>query len=189
MPAMLVGAPLCGGRSNALLKSFFEKILGAFGAECDDIYSVMGKMASEDKDDCGLAIDTRFCGTRTNPDMKGAITQITEDNFTPQQLTRGFLIGMCAELYSYYEQMKKLTGKNYTQLVGSGNGVRQNKVLQYYLEKAFGMPVEIPENTEEAAFGATVFANSSKTVDKEYSRLDCFNCRGNINGREIDNTR
>ena len=156
---LLVGAPLCGGRSYALLKSFFEKTLDCFGVTADNIYSVMDKMAVEDIDNCSLSVDTRFCGTRRDPDIKGAVLQITEDNFTPQQLTRGFLIGMCRELYSFYEQMEKLTGKKRTHLVGSGNGVRKNKILQYYLEETFKMPLEIPANTEEAAFGATAFVS------------------------------
>ena len=37
------------------------------------------------------------------------------------------------------------------------NAVRKNKILQHYLEETFKMPLEIPANTEEAAFGATVF--------------------------------
>ncbi len=155
---LLVGAPLCGGRSYALLKSFFEKTLDCFGVTADNIYSVMDKMTEEDTVSCSLSVDTRFCGTRREPDIKGAILQITEDNFTPQQLTRGFLIGMCRELYAFYEQMEKLTGYKRTQLVGSGNGVRKNKILQHYLEETFKMPIEIPANTEEAAFGATRFA-------------------------------
>lgn len=156
---LLVGAPLCGGRSYALLKSFFEKTLDCFGVTADNIYSVMDKMAVEDTDNCSFSVDTRFCGTRREPDIKGAILQITEDNFTPQQLTRGFLMGMCRELYAFYEQMEKLTGDKRTHLVGSGNGVRKNKILQHYLEETFKMPLEIPANTEEAAFGAAVFVS------------------------------
>ena len=86
---------------------------------------------------------------------------ITEENFTPQQLTRGFMLGMCNELYSFYEQMQELTGNTHVRLIGTGNGIRKNKVLQGYLEKVFGMPLTIPENTEEAAFGASVFAEKS----------------------------
>ena len=127
----------------------------------DNIYSVMDKMAVEDIDNCSLSVDTRFCGTRREPDVKGAVLQITEDNFTPQQLTRGFLIGMCRELYAFYEQMEKLTGEKRTNLVGSGNGVRKNKILQHYLEETFKMSIEIPANTEEAAFGATVFCQGT----------------------------
>ena len=159
---LLVGAPLCGGRSYALLKSFFEKTLAAFGFECKDIYSVMEKLAAETAESISLSVDTRFCGTRTEPDIKGAITGITEENFTPQQLTSGFLNGMCSELYSYYEQTERLTGKKHTKLIGSGNGIRQNKVLRHCLERTFGMPLEIPENTEEAAFGAAVFAGKGE---------------------------
>lgn len=161
---LLVGAPLCGGRSYALLKSFFEKTLQCFGVSGDKIYSVMDKMAAEDIDNCLLSVDTRFCGTRNKPDLKGSISQITEENFSPQQLTRGFLKGMCGELYSFYLDMEKLTGKRRTKLVGSGNGVRKNTILQYYLEQTFKMPISIPENLEEAAFGAAIFAEKAKKL-------------------------
>ena len=70
-------------------------------------------------------------------------------------------MGMCDELYSFYEQIKLFTGVNFTRLVGSGNGIRNNKVLQYYLKEKFGMPLKIPENNEEAAFGAAYFAGGS----------------------------
>lgn len=49
--------------------------------------------------------------------------------------------------------------KKCAHLVGSGNGVRKNKILQHYLEDTFKMPLEIPANTEEAAFGATAFVS------------------------------
>ncbi len=58
---------------------------------------------------------------------------------------------------SHVFEMEKLTGDKRTHLVGSGNGVRKNKILQHYLEETFKIPLEIPANTEEAAFGATVF--------------------------------
>ena len=109
----------------------------------------MDKMAAEDIDDCSLSVDTRFCGTRNEPDLKGSISQITEENFSSQQLTRGFLKGMCGELYSFYLDMEKLTGKRRTKLVDSGNGVRKNTIVQYYLEQTFKMPISIPENLEE----------------------------------------
>lgn len=159
---LLVGAPLCGGRSYALLKTFFEKTLDCFGVKEENIYSVMERIAAEDIDNCSLSVDTRFCGTRNEPDLNGAIMHITEDNFTPCQLTRGFLIGMCRELYSFYEEMEKFTSKGLKKLVGSGNGVRKNKILQHYLEQTFKMPLSIPENTEEAAFGAALFAEKGK---------------------------
>ena len=162
---LLVGAPLCGGRSYALLKNFFEETLKCFNVNCDDIYETMDKMAKVSGDDCNLTVDTRFCGTRNNPDIKGAVLEITEENFTPQQLTKGFLIGMCNELYSFYEQMKQVKSEGCTSLVGSGNGIRKNKALQHYLEKTFNMPLEIPKNTEEASYGAALFAESA---DSEY---------------------
>lgn len=155
---LLVGAPLCGGRSFALLQRFFAETLRCFGAENTDIYAVMNVMAAEEPGHCSLSVDTRFCGTRKDPAQTGSVIGITEENFTPQELTRGFLLGMCNELYSFYGQMKDLTGECHVKLVGAGNGIRKNRVLQGYLETIFKMPLTMPENTEEAAFGASIFA-------------------------------
>ena len=101
-----------------------------------------------------LKVDTRFAGTRTNSDIKGSIYNITTENFTPAQLTRGVLEGMAEELYSMYEKMEcQKQG-----VVGSGNGIRKNPALVKVFEEKFNSNVKIPAHFEEAAFGAALFA-------------------------------
>ena len=39
-------------------------------------------------------------------------------------------------------------------LVGSGNGIRRNKLLAEIISKFFNMPLNVPVNAEEAALGA-----------------------------------
>lgn len=156
---ILVGAPLCGGRSFALLKNFFNDCIRSFGLQQEHLYAYMDKMAELDPDNHQLIVDTRFCGTRSDPLLRGSITNIGLDNFTPPQLTRGFLYGMAHELYEFYSEMEPLLPHKTERLAGSGNAVRNSSVLRHYLTELFGMELCIPRHQEEAAFGAAIAAS------------------------------
>ena len=153
---LLAGSPLCGGRAYALLHRFFARCVERFGGDGRDVYDVMNDMAAEQPEDHSLVVNPRFCGTRNDPAMRGSVSEISEDNFTPEQLTRGVLWGMAAELHELYGQMPLPSPA--AGLVGSGNGVRKNLVLRRYLEEQFGLKLKLPAHWEEAAFGAAVFA-------------------------------
>ena len=162
---LLAGSPLCGGRAYALLHRFFARCAELFGGDGRDIYTVMNDMAAEQPEDHSLTVDTRFCGTRNDPALRGALSEISEDNFTPEQLTRGVLWGMTAELRGLYGEMPLLSPA--TGLVGSGNAVRKNPVLRRYLEEQFNLPLKLPVHREEAAFGAAVFAAAATGVYRD----------------------
>ena len=162
---LLAGSPLCGGRAYALLHRFFARCAELFGGDGRDIYTVMNDMAAEQPEDHSLTVDTRFCGTRNDPALRGALSEISEDNFTPEQLTRGVLWGMAAELRGLYGEMPLLSPA--TGLVGSGNAVRKNPVLRRYLEEQFNLPLKLPVHREEAAFGAAVFAAAAAGVYRD----------------------
>ena len=149
---LVVGAALCGGRAFAVLKDFYKELLSYY-AEVDDsvVYSIMDKMAEENGEP--LTVDTRFSGTRANKDILGSVTNISTENFTPQNLTLGVLLGMVTELYNLYKEM----GVNKTSLMGSGNGIRKNKPFIKLTEEKFGSPLKIPAHKEEAAYGAALF--------------------------------
>lgn len=155
---MFVGAPLCGGRSFALLHTFFKECAALFGGDTDNIYKVMDAIAEEDAADHPITVDTRFCGTRKNPDITGSINNITDTNFTPAHLVRGFLFGMAEELHALYSAMLPITDTPPTSIAGSGNAIRKSPVLRSYLEELFGLPMSIPAHREEAAFGSALFA-------------------------------
>ena len=159
---LLAGSPLCGGRAYALLHRFFARCVERFGGDGRDAYDVMNDMAAEQPDAHALIVDPRFCGTRNDPALRGSISGISEDNFTPEQLTRGVLWGMAAELHELYRQMPLPSPA--AGLVGSGNGVRKNPVLRQYLEEQFGLKLKLPAHREEAAFGAAVFAAAAAGV-------------------------
>ncbi|MBQ7961123.1 MAG: hypothetical protein IJ289_00875 [Clostridia bacterium] len=160
---ILVGAPLCGGRSFALLHKFFTECAEIFGGNKDDVYKNMDKIAEIRPDEHSLTVDTRFCGTRKIPDLKGAVTGITESNFNPAELTRGFLYGMASELYTLFDGF----GINGSVLVSSGNAVRKSSVLRHYLEELFGIKLYVPAHTEEASFGAAIFASVAAGIYKD----------------------
>ncbi len=175
---LIVGAALCGGRAYSMLKDFYKELLQAAGIEDVDVYAVMNQMLAEkkrafEKDGAGARmeadseedtqsknaapsgpkVDTRFAGTRKQPDVCGGISGITVNNFTPANLTYGFLDGMMEELFHMYVQM----GERRINLVGSGNGIRKNGALAKIAEGKFGGKLKVPAHMEEAAYGAALF--------------------------------
>lgn len=151
-----VGACLCGGKAYAVLSDFFAQVgKELFGVTNAKLYDAMDDLAC---DEAYLEVDTRFSGTRVNPQQRGAVKGIGVDNFTPSALITGTLAGMAQELELLYRQMKPHAAQDSRIIVGSGNGIRMNKPLCRIVEKKFGMPLIIPEHREEAAFGAVLFA-------------------------------
>ncbi len=154
------GSCLCGGRSYALLEKFFRQFAVKCGLEDKSYYDVLNSLAEDGIKNKKVAeIFATFAGTRENPNLRGKITNIGEDNFTPEAFSAGMLYGMANELFSLYQ---KMPNKQVTKLIASGNGVRKNPVLRQVLEDVFEMKLVIPEHTEEAAFGAAMFGYEAK---------------------------
>ena len=103
-------------------------------------------------------VDTRFQGTRSNPNITGSITGITSDNFTPGAFTVGVIRGIITELHDMYTAMKNVTGRNALAVVGSGNGLRKNEIMRRIAGEIFGLEVNIPKYQEEAARGCALCA-------------------------------
>lgn len=150
------GSALCGGRAYAMLEQLFRKYAVACGLKDTPRYDVLNAFAKEGvESDTVLNISTTFAGTRENPGLKGSILEIEEKNFTPKGFCAGVLYGMVEELYGMYQKMPH---NHIDRLVASGNGVRKNPVLQTVIESVFGLPLHLPDHTEEAAFGAALFS-------------------------------
>ncbi|MDF2614365.1 MAG: hypothetical protein K0S71_2151 [Clostridia bacterium] len=157
---ILVGSPLCGGRAYALLESFFREIAErASGKESPKLYNLMESLAGDfSKIHNPLKISTQFCGTRENPSLRGKISNLGTDNFTPGHFTVGVLQGMVQELNDLYQMMKLEQAIVPKMMIGSGNALRMNRVLQQMISEVFGMPLHIPVYKEEASYGAALFA-------------------------------
>jgi sugar (pentulose or hexulose) kinase len=156
---ILVGASLCGGWSYTCLQKFIQVTVREFaGTELsnEEIYNRMNVIAAETaKGASGISVDTRFSGTRLEPNIRGSISGIGVDNFTVANLSRGFVEGMVAELA---DMASIVSIKDFTRIIASGNAVRNNPVVSEVIESIFGLPCHISSNREEAALGAAYAA-------------------------------
>ena len=160
---ILVGASLCGGRAYAMLEQFYREIAAmGNGTGAGSLYAYMQEQAEafleKYGEDAAWKVDTAFSGTRSDPSRRGMITGIGVENFHPGAMTVGVIRGILEELHNQYEQMCRLTGKKAIHLAGSGNGIRRNPLMRKMAEKMFGMPMDVAEYEEEAAYGAAVCA-------------------------------
>lgn len=167
---LIAGSALCGGRAFAVLKEFYRKILSYIQpVEENDVYGIMAKMLASGAA-ATISVDTRFSGSRTDETIRGSITGISTENFTPEELTRGVLEGMTNELYDMYASM----GVKKSGVVGSGNGIRKNKALTQIAVDKFGSNVKIPCHTEEASFGAAMFGMLAAGICKTAAEAQGF---------------
>ena len=174
---LLTGAALSGGSSLTILKSFFEKTLQMFLPNItlseNNIYKIMtnadllNQIASTNALR-QLSVETCFSGTRQNPKKRGAIKNITADNFTPNELILGFLEGMVTELYEFRQKLPKDLQQNRYFIAGSGNALRKNNLLCQILESKFNLPLKLSACEEEAALGAAERAASLSDNQNSY---------------------
>lgn len=169
---LLAGSALCGGYAYSLMKRFFEEVLEmADTTSKRPIYELLNEAAAkayEEKNQ--VMVDTRFNGSRNHPELMGSVTGITVDTFRPGQLALGVLKGICEELYQHYVSLPEEL-KDAVFFVGSGNGVRMNPLLQKICCDRFGMEMKIPKYSEEAAYGASLFALLACEIKKNLSEV------------------
>jgi sugar (pentulose or hexulose) kinase len=161
---LLACAGLCGGRSYALLERFYrqvgEEVCGA--AASGPLYAAMNRLAeSAPRGAGGLVCEPFFTGTRHRPELRASWTGVSAENFTPANVTRALLEGMARAFRTGYDAIGRLGGGGKSQLVGAGNGLRENGVLARCVADEFGLPLRLPLHREEAAFGAARLAAAS----------------------------
>lgn len=157
---IVVGAALCGGAAFAVLKDFFAATLQMFGCDVPDTAGLYSRMTAQPYSvpDDPVVVRTLFNGTRAEPDKRGAIENISTDNFTPDGLIAGFVGGICRELYDFYRCLPPEIRDGKELIVGSGNGIRKNPLLGPALVEVFGKELILSPSVEEAAFGASLVA-------------------------------
>lgn len=174
------GASLCGGYSYSLLKNFFEETIRMCGGEnVPDIYDYMNAAGQKAKESAvpELTVDTRFKGSRKEPELRGKIEGISPENFLPGVLVLGVLKGISSELYQYYQEIgEEIDGSSMT---GSGNGIRRNPLLQEIVKENFDKELRIPVYEEEASCGAALFslytagiANGRKELQEKVKAME-----------------
>ena len=153
---LVCGSALCGGSAYAMIEGFFRSYASFSGLSEASQYGVINSLAEKAyaSGEAPLAVNTLFCGTRTDPMRRGSIENIELNNFTPSALVLGVINGICDELYGLYSaaSLKK------SHIVASGGAVRKNDVLCRVLEDKFGINVSVSSVKEEAASGAALFS-------------------------------
>ena len=157
--SILVGSTLCGGRAFSLLEDFVKSCLTLTGYPAEGVYTALSEAAERAIQRNDLPqVDTRFCGTRRQPELRGSITYIGVHNFQLEAFLGGTLVGMTGEIQALYQQMLTAGAAPAKRFVGAGNAIRKGTGLRRCFEKAFGRPLQIPVHREEAAYGAALFA-------------------------------
>jgi sedoheptulokinase len=154
-----VGSVLCGGRAYGALEKFFRAVSEMAGAPVkDELYGAMDALmnSGDDMPANPLVFSTAFSGTRREPNLRGSIQNIGLDNFTPAHFISGVIDGIIEELYGLYRYFDGAGMRG--RLIGSGNGLRKNPLMQKRIAARFGMPLSIPLHAEEAAFGCALYA-------------------------------
>ena len=173
---LLAGASLCGGRAYALLEQFFRSTASMLGTEVHSCYDAMARLLDENpRPDDVPAVCTLFEGTRADSSLTGSISGLTTHNFTPLHLIYGVMDGMADELHRMYTRVS--AGRRHAKrLIGSGNGLRQNRYLQQRFESAFGCPLTLSDGREEAAAGAgAVRRRTADLTAKKLSKSHIIN--------------
>jgi sugar (pentulose or hexulose) kinase len=158
---LLVSAGLCGGASYAFLERFFRDIGSQlFSAKIPEpLYPTMNRLAADVPSGAdGLRCEPYFTGTRLQPELRASWTGVSSVNFTPGHWIKALLEGLGRSLHSGYGSIQEIDYQPLSDLVGSGNGLRENSVLRQIISQAFAADLHLPAHREEAAFGAALMA-------------------------------
>ena len=152
---LLVGASLCGGRALAIVENFFKAYVKAATGKEESQYDILAGLAERfEKSQDKIEVSTSFMGTRANPNTRGSISKISENNFTPEAFAYGVFEGMADELFGMYQEINDVISVDVKKLVASGNALRLNRILREIFSEKFDAPIELSKCKEEAATGA-----------------------------------
>jgi len=155
---LLVGSALCGGKAYAVLEKFFRSYSKKLGHD-ESQYEILNELAIEGfHNQSEIKADTRFCGTRSNPNATGGYKNLTDENFTASNIVYSTICGMVEELYEMFTNMHV---DNITSVIASGNAVKKNPILQKVIGQYFCSQVQLLPFNEEAAYGAAILCKSN----------------------------
>lgn len=170
---------LSGGTVYKTIYNFFmDCATELFDINRNDISEVlwqkMEALTSTVPDANKLSVFPLFNGTRSNPQLKGKVENISVENFKPANLINATLEGIA----DYYKSLlPDFFLKNVKTIIGTGNGIKKNKLLVQNIERKFGIKLTLPNFNEEASVGAAInsaissgffnnLSDSGKFIDK-----------------------
>lgn len=156
---LLVGSLLCAGRSFALLEQFFRDTVQMVTGVDTPVYPAVNRTLAEVTSCTDYPrFSTTFQGTRQDPTLRGSITELSVDNFTPVHFMYGMMYGIAEEMHAMYRDYLQAGGKQAATIVGSGNGLRKNPNLCQIISEVFQCQLLLSQHQEEAAYGAAMYA-------------------------------
>ena len=157
---LLAGVGSVGGRTFRVLKDFVQNLvlkLTNQNLSSDFIYESLIRLSEEKSSQSSdIYVSPLFTGSRENSLAKGQILNITPENFLIENISNELIYSIAHELHKSYEESLKCGANKKNILVGSGNGLKKNKLMQSYLNSKFNLKIRIGENDEEAAIGAAL---------------------------------
>ncbi|OHT07069.1 FGGY family of carbohydrate kinase, N-terminal domain containing protein [Tritrichomonas foetus] len=154
---LIVTAPLCGGQAWEILKDMTKEILTKFldnSLTDEQIYKKLNELALQELNSNDLPIiEPHFLGERWDPESKGAITNLTLQNFSIGKIAAAMALGMAKNLKG---NIPDKCFKNRKILLANGAAIRKNEVLAKAFEIVFGMEVINAQRIEETAIGAAI---------------------------------
>jgi sedoheptulokinase len=165
---LVAGSALAGGVAYRKLHDFYATVARElFGvSESKDLYSRMEETARLAGDTGGLTVHPALGGSRSRPHERGAVEGLSFGNLTPGHLSYAMLEGILKTLRGMMGQ-HLLEGRD--QFVGSGNGLRKNRLMREIAEDVFGHPLLIPRIPEEAAVGAAMNGAVAAGVFRDFT--------------------
>jgi len=153
---LFVGASLCGGEAWAWLVRSLQSWMNDLGLKCpesDELFAKINELGFVASN--GLRVKPHFAGERYNTKLRGSIEGIDRFNFGLGQLARGLAKGI---LINLKDMLPSEIFDGRSRVMGSGNALRQNPLLQRVTEEVLGLPLVLTESRDEAAIGAALNA-------------------------------
>jgi sedoheptulokinase len=131
----------------------------------------MALMDSLDLDFSESSIDCLplFLGERGGEGQRAFFRNISDQNFTPENMVKALVQGMINELYRFYETLPEDVHNSIRHLVGAGNGIRKNRHLIKAAELRYNMLLSLLDLKEESCMGALINAGKGSGIFKNYA--------------------
>ena len=158
---LLVSAPLCGGAAFAFLADAVNRFRTAFGEAALDRGDLLNKLDElgmeylRNHGELAITVKPHFLGERYAPELRGSVHGLTLDNVEPGALAAALAFGIVRNLKADFPAAELQSRR---EIIGSGNGVRLVRCIQYAIAEEFSLPLRLSEGREEAAVGAAKLA-------------------------------
>lgn len=152
-----VGATLTAGKAYETVERFIASIVRSAGIELSDeeVFDLMKREGRTNGIPGSLTVDTRFNGSRKDPNARGSINCIQLDNLTLGNLVTGTIDGIVDELYQFSLEASEVF-QGMRRIVATGSSVRKNFLFQEALDRKFKLPTTIAQIDDGSGFGAAL---------------------------------